>query len=343
METAILRCVLHVIFICWDRITILTMATIGLLENGPMFDWSRDANMYKNFQAWKQRVLMVFKSALRSADEPAKCEYLKYWLGKEGLPLIERWTKTGKIPTAEPGDAGNKLDTYWTLLEAECKPKGNRILSVMALWSTQAHQGSMPLNDWITKVYNMVEACEYPADTKNDLIRDVLISGCKSTKAKDKFIRATDELTLDGVIAILQIEESTLQSMQNMNSNGEMSAQVHYARYDKRKQSRSKNADSNDDKKCFHCGFSFVKDHLKSCPAKDKECNFCGVKGHFAKCCGKAGKFPRDGQKNAHSTAKKDDSSTSSSEKKTMHTLQSVQESGPIMYYNEDGAIQFKN
>ena len=77
----------------------------------------------------------------------------------------------------------------------------------------------MPLNDWITKVYNMVEACEYPADAKDDLIRDVLISGCKSTKAKDKFIQATDELTLDGVIAILQIEESTLQSMQNMNSN----------------------------------------------------------------------------------------------------------------------------
>ena len=54
-----------------------------------------------------------------------RCEYLKYWLGKEGLPLIERWTKTGKIPTAEPGDAGNKLETYWTLLKAECKPKGN--------------------------------------------------------------------------------------------------------------------------------------------------------------------------------------------------------------------------
>ena len=32
------------------------MATIGLLENGPMFDWSRDSNMYKNYLAWKQWV-----------------------------------------------------------------------------------------------------------------------------------------------------------------------------------------------------------------------------------------------------------------------------------------------
>ena len=49
------------------------MATIGLLENGPMFDWSRDGNMYKNFKSWKQReVEMVFKSALRTCDESAR-------------------------------------------------------------------------------------------------------------------------------------------------------------------------------------------------------------------------------------------------------------------------------
>ena len=78
------------------------MASIGLLENGPMFDWSRDGNIYKNYKAWKQRALeMVLKSALRTCDEAARCEYLKYWLGKEGLPLIEHWTKTGKVPTVE--------------------------------------------------------------------------------------------------------------------------------------------------------------------------------------------------------------------------------------------------
>ena len=65
------------------------MATIGLLENGPMFDWSRDSNMYKNYISWKQRIDMVFNSALRTTDEAVKCQYLKYWLGKEGLPLIE--------------------------------------------------------------------------------------------------------------------------------------------------------------------------------------------------------------------------------------------------------------
>ena len=315
------------------------MATIGLLENGPMFDWSRDSNMYKNYLAWKQQVDMVFNSALCTTDEAARCQYLKYWLGKEGLPLLERWTKTGKIPTAAADDAGNKLQTYYDLLEDECKPKGNRILSVMALWSTQSHQGSSPLNDWITRVYNMVEACGYPDDAKDAITHDILISGCKSSKAKDKFIREPDDLTLEHAIAILQIEESTSQTLQNLNSTGTTSAEMHYARYDRKKKSGSKNVNSTSDKKCFRCGFAFVKEHLKSCPAKDAECNFCRVKGHFAKCCGKAGKFPKDGQKNSHSNSKKDDSE----EKKSMHTLHSVQEEGTSMYYDEDGNVQFKH
>ena len=49
-------------------------------------------------------------------------------------------------------------------------------------------QNSMPLNEWITKVHNMVEVCEYPTDSKTRIVRDILISGCTSEKAKDKII-----------------------------------------------------------------------------------------------------------------------------------------------------------
>ena len=185
----------------------------------------------------------------------------------------------------------------------------------------------------------MVEACGYPNDAKDAITRDVLISGCKSSKEKDKFIWEPNDLTLECAIAILQIEESTAQSLQNLNSTGTTSAEMHYAKYDRKKKSGSKNINSTSDKKCFHCRFAFVKEHLKSCPAKDAECNFCRVKGHFTKCCRKAGKFPKDGQKNSHSNSKKDDSE----EKKSMHTLHSVQEEGTSMYYDEDGNVQFKH
>ena len=37
--------------------------------------------------------------------------------------------------------------------------------------------------------------------------------------------------------------------------------------------------------KCRNCGQQFKKGHLTTCPAKDRNCNTCGRKGHFAKHC----------------------------------------------------------
>ena len=86
------------------------MASMGLLENGPMFDWTCDENMYSRFLQWIQCAKTVFKSALRTVGEPAQCEYLKYWLGNEVLPLLERWEKSGKITVKGDSAPGNKLD-----------------------------------------------------------------------------------------------------------------------------------------------------------------------------------------------------------------------------------------
>ena len=37
--------------------------------------------------------------------------------------------------------------------------------------------------------------------------------------------------------------------------------------------------------KCRNCGQQFKKVHLTTCPARDRNCNTCGRKGHFAKHC----------------------------------------------------------
>ena len=37
--------------------------------------------------------------------------------------------------------------------------------------------------------------------------------------------------------------------------------------------------------KCRNCGQQFKKGHLTSCSARDRKCNTCGRKGHFAKHC----------------------------------------------------------
>ena len=85
--------------------------------------------------------------------------------------------------------SGHKLeDTYWNLLEEEFKPRANKLISIIELWS-KSKQNSTPLNEWITKIYTMVHPCDCPAPAKDRIINDVLFLNSRSNSAKDRIIR----------------------------------------------------------------------------------------------------------------------------------------------------------
>ena len=46
---------------------------------------------WRNCIGWKQRVKILFAAAFEAESEKSKCNYIKYWLGEEGLPLIRKW------------------------------------------------------------------------------------------------------------------------------------------------------------------------------------------------------------------------------------------------------------
>ena len=69
-------------------------------------------------------------------------------MGDQGIPLVNKWTALGKLDFSNPVDipaseevrrkpilSGFILKNYWDLLEAEFKPKGNKLLSVIELWT----------------------------------------------------------------------------------------------------------------------------------------------------------------------------------------------------------------
>ena len=260
---------------------------------------------------------MEIRSALSTATPEEKTAYLKYWMGDEGLPLIEKWESTGKLdysnahetPVKEGGrsrplSSGFKLETYWKLLEDEFKPKGNKLISIIELW-TRSKQGSKTLNQWLTYVYNLVEACNY-GDSSDRIIRDVLIIGCESDRAQDKIIQRGETITLNETIEILQREasaNSTLRQFQEIQKKPMQ--QIHYQAYDSRsKKSKTPSNEQNSSssstgstesrRKCFRCGAPYSRKHLEECRAREVTCNGCGIKGHLKKCCKKSGNFPKD-------------------------------------------------
>ena len=287
---------------------------MSTLESGPKLDWTRDNQMYECYRIWRKKVEFIFCSALADSTPKQLVSYLKYWMGDQGIPLIEKWESTGKLdysnaketPATEGGrrrtlSSGYKVQTYWDLLDEEFKPKGNKLLSIIELW-TRSKQGDKPLNQWLTQIYNLVNICKYPEDSTDRIIRDVLIVGCNSNHARDKIIRQGEAVTLNEVIEILQTEESTHSTMQQIQSYDKKSTgSIYYQTYDSRskksKVSNEQNSSSSptgSKKKCFRCGEAFSRQHMKECRAQDVTCNGCGIKGHLKKCCKKSGNFPKD-------------------------------------------------
>ena len=286
---------------------------MAMLDSGPKLDWTRDNQMFLCYKKWRSKIELIFRSALSTATPEEKTAYLKYWMGDEGLPLIEKWESTGKLdysnahvtPAKEGGrsrplSSGFKLETYWSLLEEEFKPKGNKLISIIELW-TRSKQGNKTLNEWLTYVYNLVEACNY-GDSTDRIIRDVLIIGCESDRAKDKIIRRGETITLNETIEILQTEASTNSTLRQFQEiQKKPTAAIYYQSYEKSKKSKapsneqdSSSSPAGSKKKCFRCGEPFSRQHMKQCRVQNVTCNGCGIKGHLKKCCKKSGNFPKD-------------------------------------------------
>ena len=288
---------------------------MSTLESGPKLNWTRDNQMYERYRIWRKKVEFIFCLALADSTPKQLISYLKYWMGDQGIPLIEKWESTGKLdysnaeetPATDGGrrrilSSGYKVQTYWDLLDEEFKPKGNKLLSIIELW-TRSKQGDKPLNQWLTQVYNLVNICKYPEDSTDRIIRDVLIVGCNSNHARDKIIRQGEAVTLNQVKEILQTEESAHSTMQQLQGYEKKSpASIYYQSYDSRsKKSKTPSNEQNSSssptgskKKCFRCGEPFSRQHMKECRAQNVTCNGCGIKGHLKKCCKKSGNFPKD-------------------------------------------------
>ena len=278
---------------------------MSTLETGPKLNWTRDNQMYERYRVWKKKVEFIFCSALADSTPKQLVSYLKYWMGDQGIPLIEKWESTGKLDYSNaeeaPLSSGYMVQTYWDLLDEEFKPKGNKLLSIIELW-TRSKQGDKPLNQWLTQVYNLVNICKYPENSTDRIIRDVLIVGCNSNHARDRIIRQGEAITLNQVLEILQTEESTHSTMQQIQGyDKKPPASIYYQSYEKSKkpkvsneQNSSSSSPTGSKRKCFRCGEPFSRQHMKECKAQNIICNGCGIKGHLKKCCKKSGNFPKD-------------------------------------------------
>ena len=322
---------------------------LQLVDSGPKMDWTMDSKIYDRYLIWKSDVELIFSSALSQATPSEKSAYLRLWMGREGKPLLNKWISTGRIDFSNPEEIpatqgrarvplsnGFIIQTFWDLLELELKPKGNKLISILELLSDKSKQGSKPLNEWLSYVYNLVETCNY-GDSKERIIRDILFKGCASAKAKDTIIRKGDQILLSEVLDILQAEDATSNTHQTIKEidSTPSTASVHYASYESNKKSKKKhhsteqNTPSNNStkssKSCFRCGKPYFQGHDAECKAIGATCNECFKTGHFQIVCGSLGRLPKRVQK------------PNSTDRKAAHSISDAPALAPVGFYNEQG------
>ena len=291
---------------------------MALVHDGPKMDWTMDNKIYDHYLIWKSDVELIFSSALIDSSPLQKSAHLRLWMGKEAKPLINKWISTNKLVLKKKQP---RKDLLTCLMVTSFKP------------TDRSKQGSKPLNDWLSYVYNLVDMCGY-GNSKERIIRDILIKGCASDKAREFIIRKGDKIKLSEVIEILQVEDATNNTYQTLKEFDSTSRQiqqpatVHYASYEKSKKPKQNSISNGSSSQCFRCGQPFSRDHLATCKAQNVHCNECGKHGHFQIVCKSFGQFNKRQPKQ-----QKPDST----DRKQTHYISDAPVQDAIGYYNEQG------
>ena len=123
------------------------------------------------------------------------------------------------------------------------------------------------------------------------------------------------------MIEILQIEDSTRQTLSEMDSTEQKNfSSINYVSYDKKKSKSKKKTQTNPNhsssssrgqkqdstvpgKQCFQCKKPYTKGHKNVCKALNSTCNACGIKGHYQIACKKSGNFPQKPHSNPQNSS----------------------------------------
>ena len=99
----------------------------------------------------------------------------------------------------------------------------------------------MSLEDFHTKAMRLVTQAGYEGDTKNQVLRDTIISGIASEKIRAKIVKEGHTVTLNQVMEIARLEVSTQHHLDRMQETVKVNY-VQYAKSTKNKKGKKSTA-----------------------------------------------------------------------------------------------------
>ncbi|XP_052783396.1 uncharacterized protein K02A2.6-like isoform X1 [Mya arenaria] len=225
----------------------------------------------------------MFKGPLKEQSQEVKCNYLMLWVGEKGRSIFSTWRPTD--------DEQKDLTYFYNQFENYCKPKSNRIYS-RYIFKMKIQKDGESFEQFVTDLRLLIKECDYPEDILDDMIRDHIVFGVRSVKLREKFISEGNGLTLQKSLDIARTYELTKSHIQQMDNNKSVNAVTprtyHHpeAKRNPKQRSRGKLKYANAGTKkamCSNCGSKHETKDI--CPARGKDCNYCGKRNHFVSVC----------------------------------------------------------
>ena len=232
-------------------------------NSAPKMDWT-SKDLPTAWKAFRQHCEFTFTGPLKRKSEEEKCNYLMIWVGDKGRDIYNRWELAA--------DEAKKLETYYTRFETYVKPRSNKVFARHE-FHLRVQQAGESFEQFLTELKLLVKDCGY-ADP-DEMVRDRVVIGCYSSKAREKLIHEGSDLKLEKAIDVARTEEISQAQLQTMATENPSINSV--------KTKKQKNpVEKKFGKDCGRCGYQHDQG---KCPAQGKKCSKCHKLNHFACCC----------------------------------------------------------
>ena len=182
----------------------------------PRMDWESE-DLPNAFKSFKSHAKFMFGGPLQTKTEEVKCNYLMIWAREKGRQIFSTWK-------LEDNDK-KKLESYYTGFESYCKPHSNQIYARYKLRCREQEDGEK-FEHFVTSLKFLLKGCGYDAAIQNEMIRDSIVFGVKSSKIREKLINDGSDLTLQKCLDIARTYEQNQEQLKVIDNQ----VSIHYVK-----------------------------------------------------------------------------------------------------------------
>ncbi|CAC5423835.1 unnamed protein product [Mytilus coruscus] len=245
-------------------------------------DFSHEDNLSEKWKRWKQTMNLYLEVAMGEKTEKEQCRAVLYVIGLEGREIYNTFN-FGE-------NEADKLEVLLKKFEDYCIPKKN-VTVIRHRFNTRVQNSSESIDQYLTDLKLIAKNCEFE-HLKDGLIRDRIVCGTNSSRAKERLLRE-DGLTLDKAVGICRADEESRKQMKTLNEE----EQVHALRRKTQNQRTNRNEgyakkgpsrrdhEKRESNSSFSCGKCGTTHERRNCPAYGKKCHKCKKPNHYQKFC----------------------------------------------------------